>query len=175
MNRKDGERDVEVHSPVVSKQIKKTRSSPSTHTCLDCFGSFSSRSLLMSHKIHKCKGKSVKGPIFKCKYCNAIFNKKKGWAQHVRSNCAVLKEKARRKSKSQSDSEEENISAHNSNNGEDENLATDHHGDLEDTREDHVSCKECGHKLFTQENFERHQQQTGHTGETIRLPSNLSI
>ena len=56
-------------------------------------------------------------------------------------------------------------------NEEDEHLLSD----PEDTREDHVSCKECGHKLFTQENFERHQQQTGHTGETIRLPSNLSL
>ena len=59
-------------------------------------------------------------------------------------------------------------------NEDDEHLVTDH-GDPDDTREDHVSCKECGGKLFTQENFEKHQQQTGHTGETIRLPSNLSI
>ena len=59
-------------------------------------------------------------------------------------------------------------------NEDDEHLVTDH-GDPEDTREDHVSCKECGGKPFTRENFERHQQQTGHTGETIRLPSNLSV
>ena len=47
--------------------------------------------------------------------------------------------------------------------------------DPEDTRDDHVSCKECEGKLFTLEMFEKHQQQTGHTGETIRLPSNLTI
>ena len=47
--------------------------------------------------------------------------------------------------------------------------------DPEDTRDDHVSCKECEGKLFTMEMFEKHQQQTGHTGETIRLPSNLTI
>ena len=63
--RKDHARDVEMKSPVVSKGIKKTRASPSTHTCLDCFESFSSRSLLISHKSHKCAGNSVKGPPFK--------------------------------------------------------------------------------------------------------------
>ena len=57
---------------------------------------------------------------------------------------------------------------------EDDHLVTDH-GDSDDTRDDHISCKECGDKLFTKEKFERHRQQTGHTGETIRLPSNLSI
>ena len=47
--------------------------------------------------------------------------------------------------------------------------------DPEDTRDDHVSCKECEGKLFTREMFEKHQQETGHTGETIRLPSNLTL
>ena len=47
--------------------------------------------------------------------------------------------------------------------------------DPEDTWDDHVSCKECEGKLFTMEMFEKHQQQTGHSGETIRLPRNLSI
>ena len=59
-------------------------------------------------------------------------------------------------------------------NEDDEQLSSDD-GDLEDTRDEHISCKECGDKLFTQEKFERHQQQTGHTGETIRLPSNLCL
>ena len=57
-------------------------------------------------------------------------------------------------------------------NEDDEHLSSDD-GDPEDTRDDHISCKECGHKLFTQENFERHQQQTGHTGQMIRLPRNI--
>ena len=71
---------------------------------------------------------------------------------------------------------EENWARQNSDIGdeEDEHFVTDQ-GDPEDTRDDHVSCKECGGKLFTQEGFIKHQQQTGHTGETIRLPSNLSI
>ena len=72
--------------------------------------------------------------------------------------------------------EEEEI--HNSNgdlNDDDELLVTDHE-DPEDIRDDHghVSCKECT-GVFTQEDFERHQNQTGHTGETIRLPPILSI
>mgnify|MGYP002045672673 FL=1 len=60
-------------------------------------------------------------------------------------------------------------------------LGTNHEGDdldtdredYEDTRGDHVSCKECGGRLFTREKFEKHQQLTGHTGDTIRLPQNV--
>ena len=58
---------------------------------------------------------------------------------------------------------------------EDDELLASDHGDLEDTRDEHISCKECGGKPFTQEGFERHRQQTGHTGETIKLPSYLSV
>ena len=59
-------------------------------------------------------------------------------------------------------------------NEDDEHLVTGDHGDIEDTRDEYVSCKDCGGKPYTQEKFERHQQQTGHRGETIRLPKYIS-
>ena len=60
----------------------------------------------------------------------------------------------------------------NDDNEEGDDLVADHE-DLEDTRGDHVSCKECRGRLFTREKFENHQQLTGHTGDTIRLPQNV--
>ena len=133
----------------------------------------------MRHKSLNCKGKSDDGPYL-CKHCNAVFPKKRGLGHHIKHNCPVLKAKVIMERKSPSDSEEEsNLAQLISNKGGDDadlNKQDDQdHGDLEDTRDDHVSCKEGGGKLFTQKDFERHQQQTGHTGETIRLPSNLSI
>ena len=176
VKRKDN--DEQLRSPAVTRRIKKSRASPSTHTCLDCCTSFVSRSLLVRHKNQNCHGKTINGPPFTCKHCNAIFTKKRGLAQHVRRNCPRLKEKASgslKKSDGLSDSEE-HLARQNSDivDEDDEHFVTDQ-GDPEDTRDDHVSCKECGGKLFTQEGFIKHQQQTGHTGETIRLPSNLSI
>ena len=178
VKRKDNDDDEQLRSPAVSRRIKKSRASPSTHTCLDCYDSFASRSLLVRHKNQNCHGKTINGPPFTCKHCNAIFTKKRGLAQHVMRNCPHLKEKASgslKKSDGLSDSEE-HLSRQNSNieGEEDEHFVTDQ-GDPEDTRDDHVSCKECGGKPFTKEGFIKHQQQTGHTGETIRLPSNLSI
>ena len=83
-----------------------------------------------------------------------------------------------RKDDSQSDSEDENNLARGKpkegGDNDDTNNVKDH-GDLEDNRVEHVSCKECRGKLFTPEDFERHHQQTGHTGDIIKLPPNLSI
>ena len=126
-----------------------------------------------------------------CKHCNAVLANRRGLGHHLKHNCPVLKGKEKKEIKkrkslkkidSSSDSEEErNLAGLKSNKGGDDAVTNkeddqDHgDGDLEDTRDDHVSCKECGDKLFTQEDFDRHHKETGHTGETIRLPSNLSI
>ena len=59
-------------------------------------------------------------------------------------------------------------------NEDDEHLVTEDHGDIEDTRDEYISCMDCGGKPFTQEKFERHQHETGHRGETIRLPKYIS-
>ena len=163
----------------VSRKTLKSKAIPSSYNCLGCLKTFPSRTELVRHKSLNCKGKSDDGPYL-CKHCNAVFPKKRGLGHHIKHNCPVLKAKVIMERKSPSDSEEEsNLAQLISNKGGDDadlNKQDDQdHGDLEDTRDDHVSCKECGGKLFTQEDFERHQQQTGHTGETIRLPSNLSI
>merc|ERR1711934_804117 len=63
-------------------------------------------------------------------------------------------------------------------NEDDEHLVTEtDHEDLDDTWEYHISCKECGGRPFTQENFERHQHKTGHTntGETIKIRKNVTF
>ena len=61
-------------------------------------------------------------------------------------------------------------------NEDDEHLVTEtDHEDLDDTWDYHISCKECGGRPFTQENFERHQQKTGHTGETIKMRKNVTF
>lgn len=67
---------------------------------------------------------------------------------------------------------EEDYTRDSGNNDEGDDLVTDPE-DLEDTRGDHVSCKECGGRLFTREKFEKHQQLSGHTGDTIKLPQNV--
>ena len=173
------------HSDKHTVSRKALKSKASSYNCLVCLKTFPSRKELVRHKNQNCKGKSDNGP-YKCKDCNAVFPKKRGLGHHIRHNCPVLKVKGIMERKSlgkddrPSDSEEEsNLARLQINKGGDDadlNKEDDQdHGDLEDTRDDHVSCKECGGKLFTQEDFERHQQQTGHTGETIRLPSNLSI
>ena len=172
VKRTENKKDVQLNRQVPRKTFK---SSPSTHTCLDCFKSFSSRQHLLKHKIG-CKSNGPSGPPFICKHCNAILTKKKGWAQHVRYNCSVLKEKARKSL--MKDSENDNNLAQGKpkegGDNDDTNNVTDH-GDLEDNRDEHVSCKECRGKLFTPKDFERHHQQTGHTGDIIKLPPNLSI
>ena len=172
VKRTENKKDVKLNMQVPRKTFK---SSPSTHTCLDCFKSFSSRQHLLKHKI-LCKSNGPSGPPFICKHCNAILTKKKGWAQHVRYNCSVLKEKARKSL--MKDSENDNNLAQGKpkegGDNDDTNNVTDH-GDLEDNRDEHVSCKECRGKLFTPKDFERHHQQTGHTGDIIKLPPNLSI
>ena len=171
---------------IQSKEVEKFRADPSTHTCLDCFKSFSNQSKLQRHKRENCKGKFIYKP-FMCKYCNATFTKKGGLAKHVRYNCPVLKKKVGnplRKDNSQPDSEDENnlarqISdkggedAEEADNDVDEQMVSDH-GDTEDTLDDFINCKQCG-GLFTKEKFERHREQTGHTGDIIKLPPNLTF
>ena len=128
------------------------------------------------------KEKDTSARPFICKHCNkATFAKKKYLDQHVSRNCPVLKKKVGnplRKNNSQLDSKgENNLAWPKSNKGSedvDDLLDTDHE-DLEDTRDDHIICKECGGNPFTKESFEKHREQTGHTGENIKLPPYLSV
>ena len=164
-----------------SNGVKKTRASPSTHTCLDCFTSFSSRLNLVKHKL-SCK-KTFVGPPYTCKYCNASLSKKEMLAGHVHRNCAVRKEKERNtlrncgtsasKEKSNPD-EHTNVAAGVDNEDDDHHVAVVGHEDPDETRDDHVSCEECV-KIFTQEDFIRHREETGHTGEIIKLPKDICI
>ena len=124
-------------------------------TCLSCQTTFQSRRDLVFHKINHCKRGPV-SPPFKCKKCSKIFTKLSNFSKHLR-NCLQLKG-VTKEPMDKNDVVEESLIE-----------------DPEDTRDDHVSCKECEGKLFTKEVFEKHQQQTGHSGETIRLPRNLSI
>ena len=68
------------------------------------------------------------------------------------------------------DNDEYNSGDNDDDNEDDDHLVTTGQGDLEHTRDEYVSCKDCGGKPFTQEKFEGHQQQTGHKGETFRPP-----
>ena len=129
-------------------------------TCLRCQTTFQSKKVLGIHQKNHCK--DPVSPPYKCKTCSQTFNRLAGLSKHLLTCLEMNRQQQMLKDNDGDDNED------------DEHLDTNH-GDLDDTREDHVSCKECGHKLFTKENFERHQQQTGHMGETIRLPSNLSI
>ena len=161
-----------------SSGVKMTRASPSSYNCLDCFNSFSSRLDLIKHKL-RCK--TLVGPPYVCKDCNSSFSKKERLAYHVQSKTCCPIEKERNKdcgasaSKEKSNHDEhENVAAEDENEDNDHHVSVEGHGDPDETRDDHISCKECV-KVFTQEDFKRHQEQTGHTGEIIKLPKELCI
>ena len=70
--------------------------------------------------------------------------------------------------------ESNNVAAEADNEDDDTHAGVEGHGDPDETRDDHISCKQCV-KVFTQEDFRGHQEQTGHNGEIIKLPKGLCV
>jgi len=154
-----------------TKKKKKQGMSTKHFTCVNCQVTFASRFTLQTHQ-ERCQGAEVLAP-FKCSQCSKTFARKSTFSFHVRKLCLSLKH-----GEKENDDIEADLGNHqdgdqqSDDNEEGEHQVTDP-AEQEDTRDDHVSCKECG-GLFTKEKFERHQVLTGHTGDIIKLPPNLT-
>ena len=118
----------------------------------------------------RCGAKETSVP---CLRCSATFSNRVYYYRHLKKNCPGSKNASKCKTQVSNANAEDNDAIEKD--VEDDELLASDHGDLEDTRDEHISCKECGGKPFTQEGFEVHREQTGHTGETIKLPSYLSV
>merc|ERR1719221_150242 len=122
------------------------------------------------------------------------YDKKSSLGKHLRKSCPYLKEKNikiirktceekfSKKFKPNEllnageDTDDDDIKIDNEDHNEepvneDDEDHAECQGDPGETQDDYVSCK-CG-DLFNQEDFARHQEQTGHTGERIKLPRTL--
>ena len=144
-------------------------------TCLRCQVTYANRSILIKHQ-ENCNGSGDPAP-FQCSKCSKKFTRKNTFNVHLRKFCSSLKKSNDAEMDDIEVDKEDDPRSHqdddqNDDNEEGDDLVADHE-DLEDTRGDHVSCKECRGRLFTREKFENHQQLTGHTGDTIRLPQNV--
>ena len=134
-------------------------------------------SYLFKHK-PSCK-KTVVGPPYTCKGCKKSFSHKKTFQSHSRScaekgrttlrNCGASASK-----EISSHAELDNIAAEANNEDDDTHVGVEGHEDPDETRDDHISCKQCV-KVFTQEDFRGHQEQTEHDGEIIKLPKGLCV
>merc|ERR1719154_477610 len=167
---------------IKTKKIKKKKQLiiRKHFTCLRCQVRFASKSILIKHQ----KSCGVSGPLqgpFQCRYCSKTFNQSSGLSHHLRKLCSSLEgSKHAENGKLEMDVVKKNDPAdneggdHNVDSEEGEHQVTDHE-EQEDTLGDHVSCKECRGKLFTKEKFERHKEQTGHSGDIIKLPKNLTF
>ena len=129
-------------------------------TCLRCQTAFQSKRDLHVHRSQSNNCQSPIYPPFKCRACSKICLSVQTFSHHTKK-CLKLKRLMMELVEKSNEGDVVDIEPQ---------IA-----DPEDTWDDHVSCKECEGKLFTMEMFEKHQQQTGHSGETIRLPRNLSI
>ena len=172
-----------------SKRQEKKRKKPQYFTCLRCQEIFSSQKKLVEHKKEQ-KSCQINEPPFKCSSCIVTFDKRTALSDHFRKSCPYMKAmymKARKNAMQNYDFEVENADYYENysdgdndddyysgdnddDNKDDEHLVTTGQGDLEHTLDEYVSCKGCGGRPFTHEKFERHQQQTGHVGETFRPP-----
>ena len=159
--------------PIKETKIKRKRITKH-FTCLNCQVTFADKKSLRRHQDQEsCKGSGDPAP-FQCPKCFKKFARKSTFNVHLILHCTV---------KGSEDTEMENNDIEDSKEDDPGDLGTNHEGDdldtdredYEDTRGDHVSCKECGGRLFTREKFEKHQQLTGHTGDTIKLPQNLIL
>ena len=134
-------------------------------------------SYLFKHK-PSCK-KTVVGPPYTCKYCKKSFSHKKTLGQHVR-NCAEKERTTLRNcgapasKEISSYGEPNNVAAEADKEDDDHHAGVEVHEDPDETRDDHISCKQCV-KVFTQEDFRGHQEQTGHDGDIIKLPKGLCV
>ena len=167
--------------------IIKKRKELKFFTCLSCQEIFPNQKKMVEHK-KKQKSCQTTEPPFKCSSCIVTFDKKVALRDHLGKSCPYMK--ARKNAMQNYDFEVENEDNYENfsdsdgdndddydsgdnddDNEDDEHLVTTGQGDLEYTLDEYVSCKGCGGKPFTHEKFERHQQQTGHRGETFRPPT----
>jgi len=139
------------------------------YNCVHCPEKFTNKQIWHKH-MPRCEANKTS---VTCPRCSANFSSLGYYRRHLKKNCPGSNKASKVKNQVSNANAEDNEAVEKDIEN-DELLASDH-GDLEDTRDDHISCKECGGKPFTQEGFKRHMMQTGHTGETIKLPSYLSV
>ena len=144
------------------------------------------------------QGDQRKTSVVECPSCKSTFVSIGNLTRHKKESCPGSKDRLRRHRRlsckdsidlkeklrtQESQGEGEDLVAYHGNNedndafeiDQDRNEEEEDHvevnGDPDETQDDYVSCK-CG-DLFNQEDFARHQEQTGHTGERIKLPRTL--
>ena len=105
------------------------------------------------------------------KLCSLKFMNLATWKKHRRScgnqekvNASGYEERKRHAASSCVHDEHDHVAA------EVENEDDDQHVGVDETWDVPISCEEC-FKVSTLEDFMRHQEQTGHTGEIIKGPA----